>query len=126
MESIYGQVILVKQGSSDLDGLGWFIRKNLFNNDYVKRKFTKTNILQVNLPSYNVRKIFRIKEKLTCPNLTSVLQIAMKKFILKKMMMLVYFLDCAKEQQLIRHNPCLFKTDSPYKVSNLISFILLL
>lgn len=45
------------------------------------------------------------------------LQIAMKKFILKKIFMLVYFLDCAKEQQLIRHNPCLFKIDSPYKVS---------
>lgn len=41
----------------------------------------------------------------------------MKKFILKKIFMLVYFLDCAKEQQLIRHNPCLFKIDSPYKVS---------
>lgn len=37
--------------------------------------------------------------------------------------MLIYFLDCAKEQQLIRHNPCLFKIDSPYKVSN---FILLM
>lgn len=41
----------------------------------------------------------------------------MKKFILKKIFMLVYFLDRAKEQQLIRHNPCLFKIDSPYKVS---------
>jgi len=41
----------------------------------------------------------------------------MKKFILKKIFMLVYFLDRAKEHQLIRHNPCLFKIDSPYKVS---------
>lgn len=57
LEAIYGQVILVKQGSNDLDGLGWFIRKNLFNNDYIKQKFTKTNILQVNLPSYNVSTI---------------------------------------------------------------------
>lgn len=46
-------------------------------------------------------------------------QTAMKKFILRKILMLIYFLDRAKEQQLIRHNPCLFKTDSPYKVSNL-------
>jgi len=30
--------------------------------------------------------------------------------------MLIYFLDRAKELQLIRHNPCLFKIDSPYKV----------
>lgn len=31
--------------------------------------------------------------------------------------MLIFFLDHAKEQQLIRHNPCLFKINSPYKVS---------
>lgn len=48
------------------------------------------------------------------------IQIAMKKFILRKIFMLIYFLDCAKEQQLIRHNPCLFKIDSSYKVNNFI------
>lgn len=42
----------------------------------------------------------------------------MKKFILRKILMLIYFLDRAKEQQLIRHNPCLFEINSPYKVSN--------
>lgn len=47
----------------------------------------------------------------------------MKKFILRKILMLIYFLDRAKEQQLIRHNPCLFKTDSPYKVSSILSSI---
>lgn len=47
------------------------------------------------------------------------LQTAMKKFILKKILMLIFFLDFAKEHQMIRHNPCLFKIDSPYKVSNL-------
>lgn len=56
LEAIYGQIVHVKPGSNDLDGIGWFIRKNLFNNDYVKQKFTKTTVLQVNLPSYNVRK----------------------------------------------------------------------
>ncbi|VVC41764.1 Hypothetical protein CINCED_3A009489 [Cinara cedri] len=96
LEAIYGQVIYIKQDSNDLDGLGWFIRKHLFNNDFVKQKFTKTTVLQVNLPSYNI---------------------AMKKFILRKILMLIYFLDFAKEQQLIRHNPCLFKIDSPYKSS---------
>lgn len=56
LEAIYGQVIPVKSGS-DLDGFGWFIRKNLFNNDFIKKKFTKINVLQVNFPLYNVRKI---------------------------------------------------------------------
>ncbi|XP_050438518.1 protein abnormal spindle isoform X3 [Adelges cooleyi] len=96
LEAVYGQIVPVRVGSTDLDGVGWFIRKNLFNNDYVKQKFTKSTVLQVNLPSFNV---------------------AMKKFILRKILMLIYFLDRAKEQQLIRHNPCLFKVDSPYKSS---------
>lgn len=55
MEAIYGQIILIKPGSNDLDGIGWFIRKHLFHNDYVKQKFTKTSVLQVNLPQYNVK-----------------------------------------------------------------------
>lgn len=55
LEAIYGQIIHVKPGSNDLDGLGWFIRKHLFNNDFVKKKYTKTTVLQVNLPCYNVR-----------------------------------------------------------------------
>lgn len=46
------------------------------------------------------------------------IQTAMKKFILRKILMLIYFLDRAKELKLIRHNPCLFKTNSPYKVRN--------
>lgn len=56
MEAIYGQIIHIKSGSNDLDGIGWFVRKHLFNNDYVKQKFTKTSVLHVNLPSYNVKK----------------------------------------------------------------------
>ncbi|KAE9525583.1 hypothetical protein AGLY_014110 [Aphis glycines] len=96
LEAVYGQIIPINSGSHDLDGLGWFIRKNLFNNDFIKQKFTKATVLQVNLPTYNI---------------------AMKKFILRKIFMLVYFLDRAKEQQLIRHNPCLFKIDSPFKSS---------
>ncbi|XP_026817930.1 protein abnormal spindle-like isoform X2 [Rhopalosiphum maidis] len=97
LEAVYGQIIHINSGSHDINGLGWFIRKNLFNNDYIKQKFTKASVLQVNLPTYNI---------------------AMKKFILRKIFMLVYFLDRAKEQQLIRHNPCLFKIDSPYKSSH--------
>lgn len=57
LEAIYGQIVYVKPGSNDLDGVGWFVRKHLFNNDYVKQNFTKTTVLQVNLPMYNVRKI---------------------------------------------------------------------
>jgi len=55
LEAIFGQIIHVKIGSNDFDGIGWFVRKHLFNNDYIKQKFTKTTVLQVNLPTYNVR-----------------------------------------------------------------------
>lgn len=57
LEAIYGQIIQVKSNSNDLNGLGWFIRTHLFNNDYVKKRFTKINVLQVNFPSYNVSNI---------------------------------------------------------------------
>lgn len=57
LEAVFGQMVHVKVGSNDLDGIGWFVRKNLFSNDFVKQKFTKTTVLHVNLPSYNVRYI---------------------------------------------------------------------
>jgi len=59
LEAVYGQIIHINSGSHDLDGLGWFIRKNLFNNDFIKQKFTKATVLQVNLPTYNVKKNIR-------------------------------------------------------------------
>jgi len=59
LEAVYGQIIHIHSGSHDLDGLGWFIRKNLFNNDFIKQKFTKATVLQVNLPTYNVKKNIR-------------------------------------------------------------------
>ena len=44
-------------------------------------------------------------------------QEALNKFILKKFLELVLFLDTAKESRLIRHNPCLFCPDSKIKSS---------
>lgn len=41
----------------------------------------------------------------------------MTKFTLKKFLLLVYFLDVAKSQKLIRYNPCLFANTSPFKSS---------
>jgi abnormal spindle-like microcephaly-associated protein len=44
-------------------------------------------------------------------------QEALNKFILKKFLELVFFLDYAKEHRLIKHNPCLFCRDSQHKAS---------
>lgn len=57
LEAIFDQVIPIKSGSNNSANFAWFISKNLFNNDFIKQKFTKTNVLQVNFPLYNVRKI---------------------------------------------------------------------
>lgn len=42
---------------------------------------------------------------------------AIAQHLLKKFLLLIYFLDYAKCQHLIKHDPCLFCKDSEYKVS---------
>lgn len=41
---------------------------------------------------------------------------ALSRFTLKKLLLLVCFLDKAKESRLIEHDPCLFCVDSEFKV----------
>lgn len=41
---------------------------------------------------------------------------AIAQHLLKKFLLLVYFLDYAKCQHMIKHDPCLFCKDSEYKV----------
>lgn len=42
---------------------------------------------------------------------------ALSRFTLKKLLLLVCFLDKAKESRLIEHNPCLFCLDAEFKVA---------
>ena len=44
---------------------------------------------------------------------------AMARFMLKKFLLLVLFLDHAKVARLVRHDPCLFRKDAPIKVTAL-------
>lgn len=41
---------------------------------------------------------------------------ALSRFTLKKLLLLVCFLDKAKESRLIEHDPCLFCVDAEFKV----------
>lgn len=41
---------------------------------------------------------------------------ALSRFTLKKLLLLVCFLDKAKESRLIEHDPCLFCMDAEFKV----------
>lgn len=43
---------------------------------------------------------------------------ALSRFTLKKLLLLVCFLDKAKEARLIEHDPCLFCLDAEFKVGH--------
>jgi hypothetical protein len=45
---------------------------------------------------------------------------AISQHLLKKFLLVVYFLDYAKCSHLIKHDPCLFCRDSEYKVNTVI------
>lgn len=42
---------------------------------------------------------------------------AIAQYLLKKLFMLIFFLDQAKSRRLIHHDPCLFCKDADFKVS---------
>ena len=44
---------------------------------------------------------------------------ALGKFTLKKLLLVIIYLDKAKSCRLISHDPCLFKKDSQFKVSSI-------
>lgn len=45
---------------------------------------------------------------------------ALSRFTLKKLLLLVCFLDKAKESRLIEHDPCLFCVDAEFKVGQVL------
>lgn len=46
---------------------------------------------------------------------------ALSRFTLKKLLLLVCFLDKAKESRLIEHDPCLFCLDAEFKAGHLLN-----
>lgn len=95
LETIYGE--LLQLGSNtDLVGLSRFLVSRLLSNPDILAEFAHPTVPHSYRDGH---------------------QEALNKFILKKFLELVYFLDCAKEHRLIRHNPCLFCPDSPHKAS---------
>ncbi|XP_061713257.1 abnormal spindle-like microcephaly-associated protein homolog [Cydia pomonella] len=95
LEALYCLVLPLKS-NSDIDGLTTFIIQRMFKNPFLKNKHSKTSAPNMLLPAYME---------------------AIKKFTLKKFLMLVYFLDQAKERKLIPHDPCLFRRNAIYKES---------
>ncbi|CAH0771094.1 unnamed protein product [Bemisia tabaci] len=96
LETIFGcRIALVS--NSDIVGLTAFIRKRLLTDAYLRKKHSHPLLPSSFLPSFGDE---------------------MKKFIMQKFLMLVYFLDQAKMQKLVGHDPCLFVTNSPFKESS--------
>ncbi|KAK4881204.1 hypothetical protein RN001_004523 [Aquatica leii] len=90
LETIYNTCIGLNS-NSDIMGLSNFLMQKFFKDPFLLQKH-KT----IHSPKYTL---------------------AIKKFILKKFLELVYFLDLAKCKVLIGHDPCLFRRNAPVKES---------
>ncbi|CAH1119295.1 unnamed protein product [Phaedon cochleariae] len=97
LETIYNEIIPLSS-NSDIVGLSTFIVNRVIKDPYLVRKFKS-----VHSPKYAGE---------------------FKKFFLKKFLILVYFLDQAKNQKLIPHDPCLFRKNGAIKESKELLLIL--
>ncbi|RZF43813.1 hypothetical protein LSTR_LSTR006354 [Laodelphax striatellus] len=95
LEAVYGRGIHLRS-NSDVVGLIAFIRRHLLSDPHIVATNSHPTVPHYMLPPFEGK---------------------MKKFILCKFIMIVYFLDRAKTMKLIRHDPCLFCTDSDFKDS---------
>lgn len=87
LEVIYGEIINMNH-NFDIMSLSRFIVHRLFKNKHLEQKYSKHGSLKSD---------------------------QLKKFTLKKLFMLLIFLDNAKQNKIIAHNPCLFVKTAPYK-----------
>lgn len=90
LETIYGTAIPLKS-NSDIVGLTHFLFTRFFKDPFLLNKYKTTLSIKY--------------------------AVDIKKFVLKKYLALVYFLDQAKMRKLIKHDPCLFCKNAPVKES---------
>ncbi|KAK7871478.1 hypothetical protein R5R35_010855 [Gryllus longicercus] len=95
LEAIMGRTIPL-ESNSDRVGLIGFIARNILSDPYLVERYAFTGVTNVFKPGFVE---------------------AMKKHILEKFLLLVFFLDYAKENKLIFHNPGLFCKNAQYKKS---------
>ncbi|CAB4059496.1 ASPM [Lepeophtheirus salmonis] len=95
LETIYGEILHVS-GNYDIIGISRFIITRLLSNPAISEEFIHPTVPHLYRPGY---------------------QEALKKFTLKKFLQIIYFLDYAKNNKLIKHNPCLFCKDADFKMS---------
>ncbi|TNM88126.1 hypothetical protein fugu_006347, partial [Takifugu bimaculatus] len=95
LETIYGELISL-ESNSDVLGLAMFILQRLLWNPDIAAEFRHTKVPHLYKDGHEE---------------------ALSRFTLKKLLLLVCFLDRAKESRLIEHNPCLFCLDAEFKAT---------
>ncbi|XP_038857683.1 abnormal spindle-like microcephaly-associated protein [Salvelinus namaycush] len=102
LETIYGEMISL-ESNSDVMGLAMFILKRLLWNPDIAAEFRHAKVPNLYKDGHEG---------------------ALSRFTLKKLLLLVCFLDKAKESRMIEHDPCLFCMDAEFKTTKdlLLSF----
>ncbi|XP_014738774.1 PREDICTED: abnormal spindle-like microcephaly-associated protein [Sturnus vulgaris] len=95
LETIYGELIAL-ENNSDVMGLAIFILNRLLWNPDIAAEYRHPVVPHLYREGHEE---------------------ALSKFTLKKLLLLVCFLDCAKRSRLIDHDPCLFCKDAEFKAS---------
>ncbi|XP_050950699.1 abnormal spindle-like microcephaly-associated protein isoform X2 [Labeo rohita] len=95
LETIYGELISL-ESNNDVMGLAMFILGRLLWNPDIAAEFRHAKVPHLYRDGHEE---------------------ALSRFTLKKLILLVCFLDKAKESRLIEHDPCLFCMDAEFKSS---------
>nr|XP_033772299.1 abnormal spindle-like microcephaly-associated protein [Geotrypetes seraphini] len=95
LETIYGELIPL-ENNSDITGLAVFILNRVLWNPDIAAEYRHPTVPHLYRDGH---------------------EMALSKFTLKKILLLVFFLDHAKQSRLIDHNPCLFCKDAEFKTS---------
>ncbi|XP_067846741.1 abnormal spindle-like microcephaly-associated protein [Heptranchias perlo] len=95
LESVFGELIPL-ESNSDVIGLARFILNRLLWNSDIAAEYRHPTVPH----------LYRDEH-----------QEVLAQFTLKKFLLLVWFLDCAKQSRLIDHDPCLFCKDAEFKMS---------
>ncbi|NXC09105.1 ASPM protein, partial [Orthonyx spaldingii] len=95
LETIYGELIAL-ESNSDVMGLAIFILNRLLWNPDIAAEYRHPKVPHLYREGHEE---------------------ALSKFTLKKLLLLICFLDCAKQSRMIDHDPCLFCKDAEFKAS---------
>ena len=94
-ETVLGEVAPLAS-LADRQGLASFVSRRLLWSEHLARRFAHPGVVRLYKPGFDE---------------------CLSKFIMKKTLTLVFFLDRAKRERLIQLNPCLFLRSAAYKCS---------